>query len=130
MCARVHVELKQPGLPEAGIVPGERQTLLVLLLRPSFQLHMFVQKACFLNAVKSSLGLWLRLCMEGERWDPGTIEVFRERGCGRRTEKRSKAKVEAVFSVGGGRWRAWPPAGWIAPDAPWWLPRALFAGIV
>lgn len=29
--------------------------------------YTFVQKACFSNAMKSPLGLWLRLCVKGER---------------------------------------------------------------
>ena len=75
VCVCARAEPEQPGLPEAGIVPGERQTLLVLLLGPSLRLHMSVQKACFLNAMKSPLGLWLRLCMEGEVRGPGIVEV-------------------------------------------------------
>lgn len=37
--------------------------------------YTFVQKACFSNVMNSPLGLWLRLCMEGEERVPESVET-------------------------------------------------------
>lgn len=91
-----------PRLPEAGIVPGEMNTLLILL-GSSLRLHMFVQKVCTSKAMKSPWGLWLRLCVEGKGWSPETRDLLeRWRGLKERRNLRLAFSSEVVEAEGRG----------------------------
>ena len=83
------------------------------LLGPSSQLHDFVRKACFSNAVKGPLGLWLSLCVgrEGRGLDCGGL--LREHSMDRGLKEMTRARagggpdlIQAGKGVSMGRLRA------------------------